>query len=612
MRFPRLQPGDKLTAEVVNRLLEEVERLSGMTADASSGLELARTGGGPPSLRLNLPPAQTANAPVQVRALGADSILAVGCQSGDTTLWLTSGELFLAFGGSPQPPYYLLINYLPNPGPNFAEIVKVTAAGVTSSIEIGTYPYGFVVQRGQLGTTAKAFGAGQVCQMMVPLATGIGAADTSLTLAPPGSVTPFPGNQSCPFFAVVEFEIVKVTAVSGNTFTVQRGQFGTAAASHGSNAPVTLWTPFVNEINTPSFTLPGGTRQGVIETPQFSGSFFEGYTVGPTVWLAPDYKEVFGGAFNYRLFGGPLEWGTFYDAFPSGVTVGLPVYFTAGSTLAVEVSGPPDGQHAGRMTNVRLLRPNWQSGLGVLFHDQDDDACELHLLDASKTQKGAVNLDAVNVQSLGNGDKRVNGRLIATAVVAGPPQGAGPVSYVEVGSGSPANETFRVIYLPNIPGPNSSQPFPSGFFAGVNAGGIFSGTLVIGYYPNGCSGPTQSVSAAVVLPCTGAFDQGVGNVIGPATWGAFDGSGNPWGGMSVAGVSQLLCGTTTLSVISGLSVGAVTNQPPASAHPTSGQAGGNGSVGQMAVDTSYLYVCTQHATPFQTAVWGRLALDFAF
>lgn len=52
MRFPRLQPGDRLTAELVNRMLEALEMLTGMTADASSGIELVRSAGNM-SLRLN-------------------------------------------------------------------------------------------------------------------------------------------------------------------------------------------------------------------------------------------------------------------------------------------------------------------------------------------------------------------------------------------------------------------------------------------------------------------------------------------------------------------------------------------------------------------------------
>jgi hypothetical protein len=41
-----LQPGDRLTAELVNQMLDAIERLENMTADASSGVELVRSAGG--------------------------------------------------------------------------------------------------------------------------------------------------------------------------------------------------------------------------------------------------------------------------------------------------------------------------------------------------------------------------------------------------------------------------------------------------------------------------------------------------------------------------------------------------------------------------------------
>jgi hypothetical protein len=46
LRLPRLQPGDRLTAELLNQMLDAIERLENMTADASSGVELARSAGG--------------------------------------------------------------------------------------------------------------------------------------------------------------------------------------------------------------------------------------------------------------------------------------------------------------------------------------------------------------------------------------------------------------------------------------------------------------------------------------------------------------------------------------------------------------------------------------
>ena len=61
---------------------------------------------------------------------------------------------------------------------------------------------------------------------------GDGAGDTTLTVA---DAT---GHPSVPFKITVEDEIMNVTAVSSNTFTVQRGQEGTTRAAHDSGAKV--------------------------------------------------------------------------------------------------------------------------------------------------------------------------------------------------------------------------------------------------------------------------------------------------------------------------------------------------------------------------------------
>jgi hypothetical protein len=45
LRFPRLQPGDRLSADLVNRMLDALEMLTNMTADSSSGIELVKSAG---------------------------------------------------------------------------------------------------------------------------------------------------------------------------------------------------------------------------------------------------------------------------------------------------------------------------------------------------------------------------------------------------------------------------------------------------------------------------------------------------------------------------------------------------------------------------------------
>ena len=66
------------------------------------------------------------------------------------------------------------------------------------------------------------------------LATTINNSQTTLMVA---SATNFPTSGT--FRVLVESEIMKVTAVSGTTFTIVRGQEGTSAASHNSNVFVT-------------------------------------------------------------------------------------------------------------------------------------------------------------------------------------------------------------------------------------------------------------------------------------------------------------------------------------------------------------------------------------
>ena len=61
---------------------------------------------------------------------------------------------------------------------------------------------------------------------------GDGAGDTTLTVA---DAT---GHPSVPFKITVEDEIMSVTVVSSNTFTVQRGQEDTARAAHDNGVVV--------------------------------------------------------------------------------------------------------------------------------------------------------------------------------------------------------------------------------------------------------------------------------------------------------------------------------------------------------------------------------------
>lgn len=67
------------------------------------------------------------------------------------------------------------------------------------------------------------------------LSSSINNSVTTLTVA---SATPFPTTGT--FRVLIDSELIKVTAVSGTTFTIIRADGGTAAASHSSGAKVTL------------------------------------------------------------------------------------------------------------------------------------------------------------------------------------------------------------------------------------------------------------------------------------------------------------------------------------------------------------------------------------
>ncbi len=68
------------------------------------------------------------------------------------------------------------------------------------------------------------------------LASTINATDTSLTVTSGEGATNFPSYT--PFNILIESEIVEVTAISTDTFTITRGRKNTTAASHTSGTPL--------------------------------------------------------------------------------------------------------------------------------------------------------------------------------------------------------------------------------------------------------------------------------------------------------------------------------------------------------------------------------------
>ena len=68
------------------------------------------------------------------------------------------------------------------------------------------------------------------------LTASINADQTTLTITSGAAETSFPSYT--PFLLQIESESVNVTKVSGDTFTIERGEWDTTAASHTSGTPL--------------------------------------------------------------------------------------------------------------------------------------------------------------------------------------------------------------------------------------------------------------------------------------------------------------------------------------------------------------------------------------
>jgi len=92
------------------------------------------------------------------------------------------------------------------------------------------------------------------------LASSITAEDTSLTLVSGGG-SKFPS--STPFHISIDDEIIKVIAVNGDTFTIERGAEGTTPASHSAGASVELriTAGIIQELQTATEELQTDTEE---------------------------------------------------------------------------------------------------------------------------------------------------------------------------------------------------------------------------------------------------------------------------------------------------------------------------------------------------------------
>jgi hypothetical protein len=219
VRFPRLSPGDRLTADLVNRMLDAIERVENMSADASSGIELVRSAGNI-SLRLNSNALQQDSPPVQVaRVLGADTVLQWAITDSQTSLQVASFYGFPAAGS-----YYVLVD---------SEVMEVTGGAGTTR---------WTVSRGQLGTSPDSHVCGAVAYQTTYLTATLSSEGTCLTVAD-GSLFPPTATQT-PYYLLVGSEVMAVTGGAGTTMlTVTRGQYDSSPESHPADTPVLLWAP---------------------------------------------------------------------------------------------------------------------------------------------------------------------------------------------------------------------------------------------------------------------------------------------------------------------------------------------------------------------------------
>lgn len=102
------------------------------------------------------------------------------------------------------------------------------------------------------------------------LASAITDTDTSLSVAS-GDGSKFPS--STPFHITIDDEILEVTAVSTDTFTVTRASESTTAASHSAGASVELriTAEILSELQTGKIDIPSGSVQGDILIRNASG-----------------------------------------------------------------------------------------------------------------------------------------------------------------------------------------------------------------------------------------------------------------------------------------------------------------------------------------------------
>jgi hypothetical protein len=309
VKYPRVQPGERLSADLLNRLIDAIERLENMTADPSSGIELVRTPGGI-CLRLTQSLLQPDDSPV-ARVIGADTTLAAVVSDSQTSIAVAAAVGFPASGT-----YYVLVD---------SEILHVTGGAGTAS---------WTVARGEFGTTPASHASDAPVYQATVLEAPCSAADTTIVVQD-GSLFPQDAART-PYCVLVESEVMTVTSGAGTTaLTVSRGQFDSAAADHPADAPVTLWVP-----STPF----AGVRQAVLTVQDPADGLT--WTDDALVLLSP----VNGPSDPYYI---PLAPGERYFALPIEPPAPFPIpFYNAQAVAAPEADSKPKVAAVVRVTST--------------------------------------------------------------------------------------------------------------------------------------------------------------------------------------------------------------------------------------------------------------------
>ena len=189
--------------------------------------------------------------------------------------------------------YFVLTDSPSPPAGQNTEILSATAASYYS----GTTGGGNVtVTRGVFGTTASTHRAGQNVAIYrdaattTTLNTGGGTLNAGVTTVPVTDGTVVVSGQ----FLRVGNEIMKVTGVTGNDLTVDRGQWGTTDATHNDGSTATPMTQEAQQMMWQWFDtsedLSGGVSNAQATT-QFTATSSAIYTTGFT-WGTTAGQEV--------------------------------------------------------------------------------------------------------------------------------------------------------------------------------------------------------------------------------------------------------------------------------------------------------------------------------